>query len=96
MSAKVSGAQQGDIYMYDWNDGQGFSHMSLATGDGTFTNYSDSGTNYLNITGGTGSHMAQHSTDRDWAPWNWGYWTQTDVVKKGGMQTLVIHLNSVG
>jgi hypothetical protein len=95
-TATVSGALQGDLYMYDWGGGEGFSHFSIATGDGTFTNFSSDGKNYTDITGGKGSHMSQHSNDRDWAPWNWGYWIQTDPTIRGRMQTVVVHINSNG
>jgi hypothetical protein len=80
MTAKYSGANSagGDIYMYDWGKGEGYSHMSLSTGHEAYYPYTDpNGVSYTSITGGSGDSMSQHSTDRDHAPWNWGYWTTT-------------------
>lgn len=80
MTSKYSGANSagGDIYMYDWGKGEGYSHMALSTGHETFYPYTDPiGVSYTGITGGSGDSMSQHSTDRDHAPWNWGYWTTT-------------------
>jgi hypothetical protein len=80
MTAKYSGANPagGDIYMYDWGKGEGYSHLSLSTGREAYYPYTDpNGFSYTSITGGSGDSMSQHSTDRDHAPWNWGYWTTT-------------------
>ena len=96
MSSKLSGALQGDLYLYDWGQGEGMSHMSIATGDGTFADYVSAGINYQSITGGKGSHISQHSTDRDWSPWNWGYWNQHDPAIRSNMRTWVVHIKSAG
>ena len=96
MSRKLSGALQGDLYLFDWGKGEGMSHMSIATGDGTFADYVSGGVNYSSITGGKGSHISQHSNDRDWAPWNWGYWNQHDPAIRNNMRTWVVHIKSAG
>ena len=72
------------------------SHMSIATGDGSFTDYVSGGVNYTSITGGKGSYVTQHSTDRDWSPWNWGYWNQHDPTIRANMRTWVVHIKTVG
>lgn len=97
MAAKNSGALSGDLYMYDWGQGEGFSHLSISTEYGNFTNFTDPEIkrNYRSITGGVGSKMAQHTKDRDGAPWNWGYHTEVDPVVKARMKTVVIHLSSI-
>lgn len=95
MTAKYSGASPGDIYFYDWGRGAGWSHAAVSTGTGTFANYFDTtfSKNYLSVTSGSGDRIAQHSTDRDDAPWNWGYWTETDMRVIPKMKTIVYHLN---
>jgi hypothetical protein len=80
MTSKYSGAHSagGDIFMYDWGKGEGYSHMALSTGRETYYPYTDPiHGSYTKITGGSGDSISQHSTDRDHAPWNWGYWTTT-------------------
>lgn len=80
MTTKYSGAHSagGDIFMYDWGKGEGYSHMALSTGREAYYPYTDPiGVSYTSITGGSGDSISQHSTDRDHAPWNWGYWTTT-------------------
>lgn len=104
MSLKYSGANSGDIYMYDWGKGEGFSHVALATDNGTFINYQDPVTlfnpsplpNYSTITGGSGSRMAQHTTDRDWAPWNYGYWGEHDAGVRAKMRTKILRIAPAG
>jgi hypothetical protein len=78
MTTKYSGANPagGDIFMYDFGYGEGYSHLALSTGRETYYPYVDvSGRSYTSITDGSGDSISQHSTDRDHAPWNWGYWT---------------------
>lgn len=95
-TAAYSGANPGDLYMYDWGLGEGYSHLAMATSDGTFVNYYDNGysKNYNSVTGGAGSKLAQHSTDRDGAPWNWGYWVETRTSVRQLMKTRLIHIAS--
>lgn len=98
MTNQYSGAKPGDVYMYDWGQGEGYSHMAIATGDGTFATYMDpynKDKNYNSVTAGAGSKIAQHSRDRDGAPWNWGYWTQGNPTIKKLMRTMVIHMSDV-
>jgi hypothetical protein len=68
---------------------------SLASGRGTFANYYDThaGRNYRSITGGYGDYLSQHTRDRDYSPWNWGYQTQRNLVTRSKMNTWVIHIN---
>lgn len=98
MSLKYSGANGGDIYLYDWGHGEGFSHVSLATDNGNFANYFDPGfqVNYTSITGGSGSRMVQHTTDRDWAPWNFGYWNENDPSVRALMKTKILRIAPAG
>lgn len=95
MAAPYSGAQLGDVYMYDWGRGEGYSHVALATGQGVFGSYFDpqEAKNYTWITGGSGSKLAQHTTDRDGAPWNWGYWTEGDYSVRAKMRTVILRIN---
>lgn len=98
MSQKYSGAKAGDIYMLDLGRGENFSHMMLATESGNFTDYFDSGydISYSEITGGSGSRMAQHSPDRDFAPWNFAYWAESNLAIRAQMETVIVKLNSAG
>ena len=98
MTSAYSGAQPGDIYMYDWGQGEGYSHMSMHTSNGSFVDFYDSSKskNYNSVTGGAGSKLAQHTTDRDGAPWNWGYWTQGNLTIRAKMHTRVLHLDDYG
>ncbi|MFT4298351.1 MAG: amidase domain-containing protein [Aeromicrobium sp.] len=92
MGAANSPAARGDVYVYDWGKGNGYSHVSMSTGSGTFINYYDSGKkrNYNQITGGKGDKMAQHTADRDGAPWNWGYHTESNPKVRAKMKTVVL------
>lgn|GEM_PF-3304717 len=100
MSLKYSGANSGDIYMYDWGKDEGFSHVALATDNGSFANYQDPFPsplpNYSSITGGSGSRMAQHTNDRDWAPWNYGYWGERDASIRSKMRTKILRIAPAG
>lgn len=95
MDAAFTPARKGDLYMYDWGKGEGWSHLSMETGNGSFANVVDSHTNknYRSVTGGKGDYIAQHSTDRDGSPWNWGYQTQKDAKIKKKMKTVLIKLS---
>ena len=95
MSAKYSGATQGDLYFYDWGKGEGWSHTAISTGSGNFSSFYDpiDKIYYSAVTGGSGDRIAQHSTDRDNSPWNLGYWLETDLTARGKMKTVVYHLN---
>jgi cell wall-associated NlpC family hydrolase len=95
MSASTTSAAAGDIYMYDWGKGEGYSHMSVALGSGTFASFRDpkTGRFYSSVTSGFGSMMAQHSTDRNGAPWNWGFQTERDMGVRAKMDTIVIRIN---
>lgn len=94
MSSQNSGAMSADLYMYDWGKNEGFSHFSFSTEYGNFTDFFDTKAkrNYRTVTNGVGSKIAQHNTDRDGAPWNWGYHTELDPTVKARMRTVVIHL----
>jgi hypothetical protein len=97
MTGKYSGANisGGDLYMYDWGTGDGWSHLSYSTGRGPYLNFYDpeKKMNYLDVNLGSGDRMSQHSSDRDYAPWNWGFQTQTNPTIRAKMRTLVLKLN---
>lgn len=72
------GAPDGSVIEYNWGNGEGWSHVALVTGTGTYANYYDPvlKDNYRNLTAySSGTRITQHTTDRDGAPWNLGYWT---------------------
>ena len=93
MNATYTSASKGDVYMYDWGRGDGYSHLSISPGFGAFANYYDSAKamNYRSVTSGSGDWLDQHSTDRYHAPWNWGYWTERDATVRSKMRTVIIH-----
>lgn len=94
MGAKFSGATAGggDVYVYDWGLGEGYSHVSYSTGKWFFADYFDraNSINYQEITGGSGDMMSQHSTNRDKAPWNYGYQIERDPTVRAKMRTMVL------
>lgn len=101
MGAAYTPARKGDLYLYNWGKGNGWSHLSMATGWGKYGSFWDTDSagnrvNYNQITGGRGDKMAQHATDRDGAPWNWGYQTQRNPKIRSKMGTLVVAVNSTG
>jgi cell wall-associated NlpC family hydrolase len=94
MRDRYTPANRGDVYLYDWGEGNGYSHVSVSTGYGTFYTYPTNCPecfNYNDVTGGRGDKMAQHTRDRDGAPWNWGYWKQRNHDIRERMRTKVIH-----
>ncbi|WP_182047596.1 amidase domain-containing protein [Curtobacterium sp. ME26] len=95
MGSAYTNARAGDLYLYDWGRGEGWSHLSMETGYGAFADYKDSktGRNYRSITNGKGDFIAQHSKDRNGSPWNWGYQNEKDAKIKKKMKTVIIHLN---
>jgi hypothetical protein len=94
MSSAYTSAEAGDVYMYDWGRGEGWSHVSIETGWGAFANWSDSGKTYSSVTGGSGDYINQHTTDRWHSPWNWGYWTETSPTIRASMKTVILHFNT--
>ncbi len=86
IGGKYSGAKVGDVYMYDWGKGEHWSHMGMATGSGNFANYS----NYGSFFGGSGSFNTQHATDRDHAPWNYGYLQEPYASVKAKMRITIL------
>jgi hypothetical protein len=96
MGNQYTSAARGDVYAYEWGDDDGhLDHVSVASGWGTFADYYDSTArkNYRDITNGSGDYMSQHTRDRDYSPWNWGYQTQRDAVTRAKMLTWIIHVN---
>jgi hypothetical protein len=98
MTAAYTSADKGDVYLYDWGQGHGYSHVSISTGWGKFGSFYDSSKkmNYNAVTHGSGDKMAQHTTDRDGAPWNWGYHTERKPKTRAKMRTLIIHMKDSG
>ncbi len=96
MGSAYTSAAKGDVYVYDWGKGDGWSHLAIATGYGNFVNYYDvtARKNYNSVTGGSGDKIAQHSTDRDGAPWNWGYHGEPDKTVKAKMRTKILHISN--
>lgn len=86
MSSAYTSAEAGDVYMYDWGRGEGWSQVSIETGWGTFANWSDNGKAYSSVTGGSGDYINQHTTDRWHSPWNWGYWTETSPTIRASIE----------
>jgi hypothetical protein len=96
MKARYTSAYYGDVYAYEWGDDDGkMDHVAVASGWGTFANYYDSAKdkNYRSVTEGYGDYMSQHTTDRDYAPWNWGYWSQRNLTTRAKMNTWLVHIN---
>jgi len=92
MGAAYTAASKGDVYLYDWGKGNGCSHASMETKWGDYINYYDPviERNYNSVTGGEGDKMAQHTTDRDGAPRNWGYHIEYDPTVKAKMRTVIM------
>ena len=96
MAAKYTSALKGDVFVYEWGDDDGHAdHVSLASGWGQFADYDDADQdkNYRSVTGGSGDYISQHTHDRDYSPWNWGYWTESNVAKRSKMLTWVVHVH---
>lgn len=93
MNARYNASYTGDVFMYDWGTGDGYSHLSFHPGYGTFPSYYDShySKNYSSVTGGYGDFLDQHSRDRYHAPWNWGYWVERNSTTRSKMRTVIIH-----
>lgn len=91
-SSPYSPAEIGDLIMYNWKSGDGFTHLSVFTGTGSYNAYLDpeSGKKYNTANGGQGDYINQHTTDRKHAPWNWGYYIATPE-KRALMRFVVIH-----
>lgn len=94
MSAAYTAAEAGDVYMYDWGRGEGWSHVSIETGFGAFASWSENGKPYSSVTGGSGDYINQHTTDRYHSPWNWGYWTESSPTVRAQMRTIILHFNT--
>lgn len=83
----------GDVYMYDWGKGEGYSHLGFASGAGLYSTFTDPATGiaYSDINGGRGDWNNQHSTDRKRAPWNWGYQTEPNQIYRSNSKIVIIH-----
>ncbi len=95
MGAQYTPAARGDIYMYNWGRGEGWSHLAIETGFGQFADFVDhsTGRRYRSVTSGSGDYISQHVTDRDYSPWNWGYQTETNPKYRRAMDTIILHWN---
>jgi hypothetical protein len=94
MNAAYTSAEAGDVYMYDWGRGEGWSHVSIEAGFGGFASWTENGRSYSSVTGGSGDYIDQHTTDRWHSPWNWGYWTETSPTIRAKMKTIILHFNT--
>jgi cell wall-associated NlpC family hydrolase len=97
LANKFSGANAagGDVYLYDWGRGEGWSHVAFSTGHETYYPFYDPNlqVNYSSINGGSGDAIAQHANDRDHAPWNIGYMTELDPLVKSQMKVVLLSMN---
>ena len=91
LKTAYTSASAGDLIIYDWGHGTAsWDHLAMVTGFGTYASpYKGMGT-------GKGDKIAQHSTDRDGAPWNYGYLTETDGTVRPKMKAAVLHLSPGG
>jgi hypothetical protein len=90
MDNKYTPALAGDVYAYEWGDDDGhLDHVSASSGYGDFANTDG----YEGMTGGYGDYMSQHTTDRDYAPWNYGFWKQQNAITRAKMNTWLIKVN---
>lgn len=98
MGAAYTPAHHGDVFLYDWGKGHGWSHVSVVTGWGTYIKYWDykKQKGYWQVTGGRGDKIAQHTRDRDGAPWNWGYHTERNPKVRARMRTILVQMNASG
>lgn len=96
MSAARTVAEPGDVFMYDWGQGEGYSHLALMVGNGPFADYVDptDGRNYRDFDGGAGDYIDQHVTDRSHSPWNYGYLTEPDPQVRAKMSIVILHFNT--
>jgi hypothetical protein len=87
LSAAYTAANKGDIYMYDWGKGRGWSHMSMAVGWGPrpapYT------------ADGTGDYMDQHTIDRWHAAWNYGYLHPDSSIDRTKMKVMVLSIKGM-
>lgn len=91
---RYSPAATGDIIMYDLH-GKGWDHLAVVTGWGNYISYPDpkARKNYNQVNGGYGDKIAQHTTDRDGAPWNWAYYSLRDSEARKKVRAVVLHVN---
>jgi hypothetical protein len=95
LSNRYSGVQAGDVYLVDLT-GKGISHAMIALGNGKFANYYDkSNKAYYRDWGASGSKIAQHTTDRVDAPWNWAYRISTPK-DRAKLKYYVLHFTGGG
>jgi hypothetical protein len=67
LTAATTGAQKGDVYLYDWTGDGIYDHAALAVGIGTAQGTPLPGAP------ATGDLIDQHTHDLLRAPWNWEY-----------------------
>lgn len=96
LANKYSGANAagGDVYLYDWGKGEGWSHVAFSSGHETYYPFYDPDlqVNYSSINGGSGDAISQHSNDRDHAPWNIGFMTEPDPLVKAQMKVVLLSM----
>jgi DNA-binding beta-propeller fold protein YncE len=89
-------AEPGDVIMYDWGEGESWSHLAFVAGSGPLPDFYDSehAINFKDLDGGAGDFIDQHTNDRYHAPWNFGYLTQPDPLIRAQMQAVVLHFQT--
>ena len=78
-------AAVGDVYIYDWGQGDGMSHLALETGFG------QRGPGYTSD--GLGDYIDQHTNDRYHAPWNYGYLHPDSTINTANMAIYVMTID---
>lgn len=82
----------------DFGKGKGWQHLAIVTGWGQYINYVDpiSAVNFASAHVGKGDKIAQHTTDRDGAPWNIGIYMERDPKIPAKWTARVVHFRNSG
>jgi hypothetical protein len=93
------GTQWGDALMYNWNDGgDTWDHLSIDTDIRYFGTYFDAPGNAYYVLNRNMTSMAQHTSNRLDAPWNFGWIEQIyrygNVTRANGMRAKTIHVRT--
>ena len=81
-TASVTPADLGDVIVYNWEHGHGYSHLAVETGFGWAT-WKDA---YGHSHSFYGDLISQHSHARRNSPWNLGYLKETDPTRRAAMR----------
>ncbi|MFL6139639.1 MAG: amidase domain-containing protein [Frankiaceae bacterium] len=75
-------ADLGDVIIYNWEHGAGYSHLAVETGYGSATWKDVNGRSHSFY----GDLVSQHSNPRRNSPWNLGYLRETDPTRRAAMR----------